>query len=81
MKRAVPGSVTAHEDGLDMPTLTVKPEQLVEVATHLRDELWQELPVGRERGRPPRLRRGGGRLLRHRARPRRELDPEAGARP
>src|SRR5207342_62084 len=39
VKKAVPGSVTAHEDGLDMPTLTVKPEKLVEVATHLRDEL------------------------------------------
>ena len=38
VKKAVPGSVTAHEDGLDMPTLTVKPEKLVEVATHLRDE-------------------------------------------
>ena len=37
--KAVPGSVTAHEDGLDMPTLTVKPEKLVEAATHLRDEL------------------------------------------
>jgi NADH-quinone oxidoreductase subunit C len=39
VKKAVPGSVTAHEQGLDMPTLTVKPEKLVEVAMYLRDEL------------------------------------------
>ena len=48
VKKAVPGSVTAHEDGLDMPTLTVKPEKLVEVATHLRDAAGQELPLGRD---------------------------------
>jgi NADH:ubiquinone oxidoreductase subunit C len=35
--KAVPGSITAHEQGLDMPTLTVKPAKLIEVATHLRD--------------------------------------------
>jgi NADH-quinone oxidoreductase subunit C len=36
--KAVPESVTAHEDGLDMPTLTVVPGKLVEVATYLRDK-------------------------------------------
>ena len=35
--KAVPESLTAHEDGLDMPTLTVKAAKLVEVATYLRD--------------------------------------------
>ena len=37
--KAVPESLTAHEDGLDMPTLTVKAAKLVEVATYLRDKL------------------------------------------
>jgi NADH:ubiquinone oxidoreductase subunit C len=36
--KAVPESVTAHEDGLDMPTLTVAAAKLVEVATYLRDK-------------------------------------------
>ena len=34
---AVPGAVQAHEDGIDMPTLTVSREHLVEVCTVLRD--------------------------------------------
>ena len=38
VKSAVPGSVVGHEKGLDMPTLTVKPEKLVDVCTYLRDE-------------------------------------------
>ena len=36
--KAVPESLTAHEDGLDMPTLTVKGAKLLEVATYLRDK-------------------------------------------
>jgi len=36
--KAVPESLTAHEDGLDMPTLTVKADKLIAVATHLRDK-------------------------------------------
>jgi NADH-quinone oxidoreductase subunit C len=38
VRKAAPGSVVAHEEGLDMPTLTVKPEKLVAVCTYLRDE-------------------------------------------
>ena len=38
VRSAVPGSVVGHETGLDMPTLTVKPEKIVEVCTYLRDE-------------------------------------------
>ncbi len=38
VRKAVPGSVVRHEKGLDMPTLTVKPEKLVDVCTYLRDE-------------------------------------------
>jgi len=34
---SVPGAVQAHEDGIDMPTLTVAPEHLVAVCTLLRD--------------------------------------------
>ena len=37
VEKAVPGSVTGHEEGLDMPTLTVRPELLIEVATYMRD--------------------------------------------
>jgi NADH-quinone oxidoreductase subunit C len=37
VKRAVPGSVVEHEKGVDMPTLTVKPENLIAVCTYLRD--------------------------------------------
>ncbi len=36
--RALPGAVTAHEDGIDMPTLTVRGDRLVEVCRHLRDD-------------------------------------------
>ena len=38
VKKAVPGSVVGHEKGVDMPTLTVKPEKLIEVCTYLRDQ-------------------------------------------
>jgi NADH-quinone oxidoreductase subunit C len=38
VKTAVPGSVTEHEKGLDMPTLTVKAAKLLEVGAYLRDE-------------------------------------------
>jgi NADH-quinone oxidoreductase subunit C len=38
VRKAVPGSVVGHEKGIDMPTLTVKPEKLVAVCTYLRDE-------------------------------------------
>ena len=34
----MPGSVVGHEKGIDMPTLTVKPEKLIEVCTYLRDQ-------------------------------------------
>ncbi|HET6849767.1 MAG TPA: NADH-quinone oxidoreductase subunit C [Gaiellales bacterium] len=34
---AVPGAVQAHEDGIDMPTLTISREHLVDVCTLLRD--------------------------------------------
>ena len=37
VERAVPGGVVAHEDGLDMPTLTVAPEHLLAVCRELRD--------------------------------------------
>ena len=35
---AVPESLEAHEEGLDMPTLTVAAGKLIEVATYLRDK-------------------------------------------
>jgi len=35
---ALPGAVSAHDDGADMPTLTVPVDRLVEVCTYLRDE-------------------------------------------
>jgi NADH-quinone oxidoreductase subunit C len=35
---AVRGSVVAHEDGIDMPTLTIAREHLVDVCRLLRDE-------------------------------------------
>jgi NADH:ubiquinone oxidoreductase subunit C len=35
--KAAPGAVLAHEDGIDMPSLTVAAGRLVEVATLLRD--------------------------------------------
>jgi NADH-quinone oxidoreductase subunit C len=38
VRKAVPGSVVSHEKGLDMPTLTIKPEKLIAVCTYLRDE-------------------------------------------
>jgi NADH-quinone oxidoreductase subunit C len=38
VKKAVPGSVVGHEKGVDMPTLTVKPEKLIDVCTYLRDQ-------------------------------------------
>jgi len=37
VEEAAPGAVLAHEDGIDMPTLTVATDRLVEVATLLRD--------------------------------------------
>jgi NADH-quinone oxidoreductase subunit C len=36
--QAVPGAVLAHEDGIDMPTLTIAREHLVDVCRLLRDE-------------------------------------------
>ena len=37
LEGAVPGAVLTHEEGLDMPTLTVAREQLVAVCRELRD--------------------------------------------
>jgi len=37
IERAAPGAVLAHEDGIDMPSLTLAADRLVEVATLLRD--------------------------------------------
>ena len=37
LEGAVPGAVLAHEEGVDMPTLTVAREHLVDVCTLLRD--------------------------------------------
>ncbi len=37
LEQAVPGAVTTHEDAIDMPTLTVGVERLVEVCMQLRD--------------------------------------------
>ena len=37
VETAVPEAVTAHEDGIDMPTLTVRREKLLNVAAYLRD--------------------------------------------
>ena len=36
---AAPGSVLGHEDGIDMPTLTLDPAHLIAACTHLRDGL------------------------------------------
>ncbi|MDX6535526.1 MAG: NADH-quinone oxidoreductase subunit [Gaiellales bacterium] len=38
VETAAPGAVVSHEDALDMPTLTVRPEQLVKVCEALRDQ-------------------------------------------
>jgi len=37
VERELPGAVQSHADGLDMPTLVVEPQRLVEVCTLLRD--------------------------------------------
>jgi NADH-quinone oxidoreductase subunit C len=37
LEQAVPGAVAAHEEGVDMPTLTLHRERLIEVCTELRD--------------------------------------------
>ncbi|HEV8452676.1 MAG TPA: NADH-quinone oxidoreductase subunit C [Gaiellales bacterium] len=37
VEQAVPGSVQAHADGLDMPSLTIAAEHLIAVCTYLRD--------------------------------------------
>ncbi|MDX6522397.1 MAG: NADH-quinone oxidoreductase subunit [Gaiellales bacterium] len=37
LEQAVPGAVAAHEEGVDMPTLTLRRERLIEVCTELRD--------------------------------------------
>jgi NADH-quinone oxidoreductase subunit C len=34
---AVPGAVTAHEEGLDMPTLTIAVDHLIDAGRYLRD--------------------------------------------
>ena len=36
--QAVPGAVQAHHDGVDMPTLAIAPDRLVETCRHLRDQ-------------------------------------------
>jgi NADH-quinone oxidoreductase subunit C len=38
LEQAVPGAVSAHEDAIDMPTLTVRPERLIETCLNLRDQ-------------------------------------------
>jgi NADH-quinone oxidoreductase subunit C len=38
LEQAVPGAVSAHEDAIDMPTLTLHRERLVEVCLILRDQ-------------------------------------------
>jgi NADH-quinone oxidoreductase subunit C len=38
VEQAVPGAVAAHEDALDMPTLTLELGALVDVARYLRDQ-------------------------------------------
>jgi NADH:ubiquinone oxidoreductase subunit C len=37
VERAVPGAVVAHEDGIDMPTLTISKNSLLAVCRELRD--------------------------------------------
>ncbi len=37
VNRALPGAVVDHADGVDMPTLVVKPDRLVDVCRELRD--------------------------------------------
>ena len=37
LERAVPGAVVAHEDGIDMPTLTIAREHLLDACRELRD--------------------------------------------
>jgi NADH-quinone oxidoreductase subunit C len=37
VEQAVPGALAAHEDGVDMPTLTARREALVDVCRELRD--------------------------------------------
>jgi NADH-quinone oxidoreductase subunit C len=38
VEQAVPGSVQAHADDLDMPSLTIAGEHLIAVCTYLRDQ-------------------------------------------
>ena len=38
VEQAVPGSVSAHSDDLDMPSLTIAGELLIAVCTYLRDQ-------------------------------------------
>ena len=38
LEQAVPGAVSAHEDAIDMPTLTVHRERLIETCLSLRDQ-------------------------------------------
>src|ERR1043166_8047800 len=38
LEQAVPGAVSAHEDAIDMPTLTLHRERLVEACLILRDQ-------------------------------------------
>jgi NADH-quinone oxidoreductase subunit C len=38
LEQAAPGAVSAHEDAIDMPTLTVRRERLVEACRGLRDQ-------------------------------------------
>ncbi len=38
VERAVPGSVQAHADDLDMPSLTIAGERLIAACTYLRDQ-------------------------------------------
>jgi NADH-quinone oxidoreductase subunit C len=38
LEAAVPGGVEAHEDAVDMPTLTVRPAALLDVCRALRDQ-------------------------------------------
>ena len=37
VQQAAPGAVESHSDGVDMPTVTVAPDRLLEVAALLRD--------------------------------------------
>jgi NADH-quinone oxidoreductase subunit C len=38
VEQGVPGAVQAHHDGIDMPTLAISPDRLVEACRHLRDQ-------------------------------------------